>query len=282
MSQQDKFWLPLPALMQPHICIEDGPLTPVEIENVSREVEMDVEDLVREMELEYSLDKAKSAQQHPSRGLAYVVISDFAASKEKTRYELARYLQSAKLLDTSQKLLRGELCFPADLPRCTPRNVVSTSQCRKQNPATLPLPTDPASASSILVSTCQLKKHDSFTRTSPTGLPLIAIKKKDHPTLPLLLNFPASADGTKLNIISEIGTSYISFGLLLLEDDKGNEIYAIEKELQKNASGINNRILYLWLNGKGKQPATWETLIEVLKQVDGFKVLASDIENCLS
>ena len=100
--------------------------------------------------------------------------------------------------------------------------------------------------------------------------------------MPLLLSFPASADGRKLNIISGIGTFYISFGLLLLEDDKGNEIYAIEKELQKNASDINNRILYLWLNGKGKQPVTWETLIGVMKQVDGLQVLACDIENCFS
>ena len=70
---------------------------------MSREVERDVEDLAREMEMEYSLDKAKSARKPPSRGLAHVMISDFAASKEKTRYELAQYLQSAKFLDTSQK-----------------------------------------------------------------------------------------------------------------------------------------------------------------------------------
>lgn len=70
---------------------------------MSREVERDVEDLVREMEMEYSLDEAKRARQHPSRGLAYSVISEFAASKPKTRYELAQYLKSAQLLDTSQK-----------------------------------------------------------------------------------------------------------------------------------------------------------------------------------
>ena len=62
-----------------------------------------MEDLVREMEMEYSLDRAKSARQPPSKGLAYAVISDFAASKGKTRYELAQYLQSAKLPDTSQR-----------------------------------------------------------------------------------------------------------------------------------------------------------------------------------
>ena len=96
--------------------------------------------------------------------------------------------------------------------------------------------------------------------------------------MPLLLSFPAGADGKKLNIISQIGTSYISFGILLLEDNEGNEIYAIENELQRNASAINNRILYLWLNGKGKQPVTWETLIEVLEQID-LTVLASKIED---
>ena len=99
--------------------------------------------------------------------------------------------------------------------------------------------------------------------------------------MPLLLSFPASADGKKLNIISQIGTYYISFGILLLEDNEGNEIYAIENELQRNALAINNRILYLWLNGKGKQPVTWETLIEVLEQID-LTVLASKIEDYFS
>ena len=98
--------------------------------------------------------------------------------------------------------------------------------------------------------------------------------------MPLLLSFPAIVDGKKLNIISEIGTSYISFGILLLEDDKGNKIYAIEKEFLKNAFDINSRIVNLWLNGKGKQPITWETLIEVLKQID-LTVLASKIEDYL-
>lgn len=31
---------------------------------------------------------------------------------------------------------------------------------------------------------------------------------------------------------------------------------------------MNMMILELWLGGKGKQPATWGTLIEVLKNVD--------------
>ena len=92
--------------------------------------------------------------------------------------------------------------------------------------------------------------------------------------MPLLLSFPASSDGKKLNIISEIGIYYISFGILLLEDNKGKEIFAIEKELQKNASDINSRILYLWLNGKGKQPVTWETLI-------GFRALKVHKQHCI-
>ena len=70
---------------------------------MSREVERDVENLAREMEMEYSLDRAKSARQTRHRDLAYAVISDFATSKEKTRYELVQYLQSAKLPDISQR-----------------------------------------------------------------------------------------------------------------------------------------------------------------------------------
>ena len=70
----------------------------------------------------------------------------------------------------------------------------------------------------------------------------------------------------KINIPRDIGTKCYEFGKKLLED-------TTEKEMGLIASSdvpeqMNRMIRELWLGGKGKQPATWETLIEVLKNVD--------------
>ena len=40
---------------------------------------------------------------------------------------------------------------------------------------------------------------------------------------------------------------------------------------------INTEILREWATGRGKQPVSWETLTEVLRNI-GFGALASDIE----
>jgi hypothetical protein len=82
--------------------------------------------------------------------------------------------------------------------------------------------------------------------------------------------------GGKVNLADKIGVSYFKFGVLLLEDD-GDQIVAIEKEQMKKASDINLEILRLWLKGKGKQPVTWATLVTVLQDI-GLDKLAKDIE----
>ena len=82
----------------------------------------------------------------------------------------------------------------------------------------------------------------------------------------------------KVNIAEKVGKMYLDFGVLLLEDDDGSKIGAIEKEMGRNASDINRRILQLWLRGKGKQPVTWDTLIAVLRDI-GLDTLAKGIED---
>ena len=44
-----------------------------------------------------------------------------------------------------------------------------------------------------------------------------------------------------------------------------------------DAERINEEILEKWLVGKGKQPVTWATLVEVLRDIE-LSVLADDIE----
>ena len=96
------------------------------------------------------------------------------------------------------------------------------------------------------------------------------------PTLVNLISFPMS-NGGKLNLADEIGVSYYGFGVLLLEDKDGNQMSAIEKEMRGNAPDIVYRTFRLWLQGKGRQPVTWDTLVAVLQDT-GLIKLAKDIE----
>ena len=83
------------------------------------------------------------------------------------------------------------------------------------------------------------------------------------PTIPELLKFTC-ADNTKINITKEIGDEYKCFGIFLLQDLKGQKVKTIKSKHQSDPSQINTEILEEWLAGKGKQPVTWATLVEVL------------------
>ena len=47
-------------------------------------------------------------------------------------------------------------------------------------------------------------------------------------------------------------------------------------QFQNDPEQINEEILRQWLSGKGKQPVTWATLVEVLRDI-GLSTLAKDI-----
>ena len=44
----------------------------------------------------------------------------------------------------------------------------------------------------------------------------------------------------------------MKFGIKLLKDDRGNFIESIVEEYQRNAENINQKILFVWVNGRGK------------------------------
>lgn len=82
-----------------------------------------------------------------------------------------------------------------------------------------------------------------------------------------------------MNIIKRIGTNYKAFGTQLLNDENYATTGAIAKEFQNNAFEINFEVLVQWIQGKGRHPVTWKTLVEVLKDID--PELAKEIEICL-
>ena len=80
-----------------------------------------------------------------------------------------------------------------------------------------------------------------------------------------------------INIPQEIGTNNYYFGLHLLDDPNGTRVRNIEYKHRGDAERINTEILQEWVTGRGKQPVSWETLTEVLRNI-GLGALASEIE----
>ena len=109
----------------------------------------------------------------------------------------------------------------------------------------------------------------------------LAPKKHDRPTLPLLLEFPSNAGS--VDIMEHVGTNYEMLGTLLLNDDTGAKTAAMIEECRGNAPRINYKVLQKWIQGGGRQPVTWGTLVEVLRStcID-LSELANTIESALS
>ena len=96
------------------------------------------------------------------------------------------------------------------------------------------------------------------------------------PTLPELMRFTCT-DGRVMNIPVEISTKYVQFGTFLLDDRNGSRIKIMARKHHYDAEEINTEILQEWLTGKGKQPVTWATLVEVLHDIE-LSALAGEIE----
>ena len=78
-----------------------------------------------------------------------------------------------------------------------------------------------------------------------------------------LLSFSEHA----VNIAEQIGVNYLMFGMILLQDDNGVVVKALEEEHRGKAEKINIAIFLKWLDGKGMRPVTWSTLVTVLQKI---------------
>ena len=96
----------------------------------------------------------------------------------------------------------------------------------------------------------------------------------DRPTVLECTRFPGKQ--RTINIPQEIGSNYYYFGLHLLDDPNGTRVHNIERDYRE-IERINTEILREWATGRGKKPVTWETLIEVLRDIE-LSALASEIE----
>ena len=96
-----------------------------------------------------------------------------------------------------------------------------------------------------------------------------------QPTLIELVRFRGRE--RRINVPQEVSTKYTQFGILLLEDTNGDRVCNMEHKHRGDPEQINTEILREWVSGRGKQPVSWETLTEVLRDMK-LSVLASDIE----
>lgn len=80
--------------------------------------------------------------------------------------------------------------------------------------------------------------------------------------------------------MQQIGGAYSRFGALLLNDDSGAITEAIIKQHKSDICEINTEILKKWLQGQGKKPVTWSTLIEVLKDIKLSELAKAIKEKC--
>ena len=98
------------------------------------------------------------------------------------------------------------------------------------------------------------------------------------PTLPELILFKIKTKS--VNILTEIGSKYQDFGILLLKDDKGAKIEAMVEKHGRNDRSINGEIFREWLQGRGAMPVSWRTLIDTLNDI-GLSTLANNIKTTL-
>ncbi len=99
-----------------------------------------------------------------------------------------------------------------------------------------------------------------------------------HPRLPELLRF----DGrhATINIPQQISIKFKKFGVFLLNDATGARVDALVHQHREDAEAINQAVLQEWLQGMGKQPVTWRTLVDVLRDCQ-LNTLADDISEQL-
>ena len=80
-----------------------------------------------------------------------------------------------------------------------------------------------------------------------------------------------------MEIIATVAAHWQDFGYLLDFDETGRTIDRIAREHQLRPIDCCAAMLREWLEGRGRQPATWATLIDLLKDAD-INDLAQQLE----
>ena len=94
------------------------------------------------------------------------------------------------------------------------------------------------------------------------------VAEKEKPSLPKLL---------ELDVPTKVGAHYREFGIFLLSDKDGCLVNVIENDCLGKSERITLKILQYWLQGKGGELPTWQTLVQTLRRCK-LTVLADHIQ----
>ena len=98
------------------------------------------------------------------------------------------------------------------------------------------------------------------------------------PTLPLLQRLQTS--GGVINVIERIAAKHHQLGIRLLKDNICSITNNIEAQYGPDPVRITEAILQRWLEGTGRTPQSWATLVTVLREIE-HNLLAQEIEDNL-
>ena len=95
----------------------------------------------------------------------------------------------------------------------------------------------------------------------------------------LLSNFK-SKSGERINIINRVSPHWSEFAVQLDFDNDGTTMQTIDKVCGPDPEACCKEMMREWLSGKGRQPVTWELLVEILKDCE-LGVLAKQVEEAV-
>ena len=87
--------------------------------------------------------------------------------------------------------------------------------------------------------------------------------------------------GKEVRIIENIAAKWEKVARHFNFDPTGYTIDLIDARHPSNPEACCTDMMKLWLRGRGRQPATWATLVEVLRNAE-FNVLASEVEQMMT
>ena len=105
--------------------------------------------------------------------------------------------------------------------------------------------------------------YNTCIETSPVEKKERLPSVEDKPALHELISFK-----TTTSTVKRTGAHFLELGPMLLHDDDGMMTQAIRDKCHHNVAKINYEILKRWIQGEGKKPLQWSTLIDVLKEIE--------------
>ena len=95
-----------------------------------------------------------------------------------------------------------------------------------------------------------------------------------------LLGSLKTKSGDRVNIIQQVAPQWQDFATSLDFDPNGNTMQLISQKHRGDPEACCREMMQTWLKGKGRQPATFELLMEILKECD-LIVLAEQVEDAI-